>query len=76
MQRAPNKNALRFLRAKKVFVCQRTLRAYVLTYQRALRAYCSLGLKKGNIGETLLLTLKFVCFKSFTFDQQFEMQAY
>ena len=30
---------LRTLRAKKVFVCQRALRAYVLTCQRALRAY-------------------------------------
>ena len=46
MQRAPNKNALRFLRAKNVFVCQRTLRAYVLTYQRALRAYVLFRLKK------------------------------
>ena len=30
---------LRALRAKKVFACQRALRAYVLTCQRALRAY-------------------------------------
>ena len=40
--------------------------------------YLYLGLRKGNIGESLVLTgnLKFVYFKNFTFDQQFEMQAY
>ena len=70
------------------------LSAQVLTYPRPVRAYvlilnnvnsyiiqiCQLylSLKKGNIGETLVLmsNLKFFYFKNFTFDQQFEMEPY
>ena len=67
---------------------KRPLRAYVLTCKRAIlnniNSYIIqiyqlyLGFKKENIREILLLkwNSKFGYFKNFTFDQQFETQAY